>query len=186
MSLELLNFTGPPEVIDPMVKATTSRIPDGRSVFLKEELLRPEHFELEQHRVLFEFWNRQPRIEGLPASAGIDPLEFWKALGTVMLLEPNADISDFFYRVHGSQVAGALGVNLNQKWLSALTGPLRAAYLDHYRDVCRLRRPAFSEHPAAREHSVTVLFCRLTLPMAGPDGQVDRLLASTVPLTQKD
>lgn len=180
----MLNYTGPPETIAPDIKFLAAGTPEMRSIFLRVDTLESRYFPLEPHRAILEFWLAQPRVDGLPLSAGIDPLKFWPALGTIMLLEPNAERTDFFYRVHGTSVAEALGLGLNQKWLSALESPLRDSYIAHYGEICRTRCPAYSEHPAAREYSLTTLFCRLTLPMVDRNGTVDRLLASAVPLSQ--
>jgi hypothetical protein len=181
---EMLNYNGPPETIAPDIKPLAVGTPEMRSIFLREDKLEARYFPLEQHRAIYAFWLAQPRVDGLPLSAGIDPLDFWSAMGTVMLLEPNADRGDFFYRVHGTKVSDALALSLNQKWLSVLESPLRDSYIAHYGEICRYRCPAYSEHPAARKYSLTTLFCRLTLPMVDRNGTVNRLLASAVPLTQ--
>jgi hypothetical protein len=179
----MLNYSGPKESIFLEKIPLPSILPGMKAIFLHADQLQVEYFLLEEHQAIFEFWSNEPRKCGLPLSSGLDPLKFRIAVGTVMLLEPNDDGSDFFYRIHGTRVSDSIGRSFNKKWLSDIQVPTRNAYLGHYKSICVHRCPAYSEIPAARQYSSITSFSRLTLPMVDDTGRVNRLLASTVPLS---
>jgi hypothetical protein len=106
------------------------------------------------------------------------------ALGYIALLEPNADITDFRYRLFGSISAMVWGFDMTGRLLSA--NPANAYIGDFhragYRAVMQRCTPIATVHRPPVSQSTTT-WHRLVLPLADDEGRITRLLAGIVPVT---
>ncbi|MBI3505259.1 MAG: PAS domain-containing protein [Proteobacteria bacterium] len=135
-------------------------------------------------RFLHAYWSDLPRTGEMPAARAVDPVEMRPALGQIMLLDVEPSGCEFVYRVYGTKVADAA----SQDWTGWTTGALHAksdsTYGPYFRAVYRacllLRRPVFTEHHSQPFMRVK-MWRRLSLPLAGTDGAVARILVGNVP-----
>jgi hypothetical protein len=140
-----------------------------------------ERFQLIPHRTLLNFWLNCRRNDDLPAASEIDPFAFRDAIGETFILEPNDDCSDFRYRLYGTMIVAAIGVDMTGKMISDLPGRAGEFFRPYYRAVCQLRRASYSENDAVPEFSNITRLCRLALPMVDENGAVERILIAMVP-----
>lgn len=143
-------------------------------------------FVMPEHRALFAHWSGLARNGDLPASADLDPLAFAAALGTVILLEPNADASDYRYRLYGTRVAEAMGRDLTGTWISQHPTAPAEVLVQQYAAATALRLCIYTENDAPDEVSHIIRWCRLIMPMVAPDNTVNRMLVGCVPVRKKD
>jgi hypothetical protein len=134
------------------------------------------------NRFLLAHWKALRGADELPQSTRVDPAALAPALGYVNLVEPNADFSDFRYRVHGTHTAHASDGDLTGQLASQLPAS------DYVTDftvavmgaACLRREPLLSWRvPVGTTH--TRGWEMVILPMAGTDGGVRRLLVGSVP-----
>lgn len=132
-------------------------------------------------RLLSRYWKSRLRGSELPLSSGIDPLDLVPALGYLMLLEPNADASDFRYRLYGSRIVEYAKVDMTGKHVRDIPAPLVAAYfVATYRATAQRREMLYAHHRT--HHDIqTAEWDRLILPFVDDRGVVDRLLVGNVP-----
>lgn len=138
-----------------------------------------------EHQALYSYWSDLPRQDDLPATADLDPLGFREALGAVVLVEPNDDASDFRYRLFGTRMVEILGRDLTGTWNSDHPIAPSEVFAKQYLAAITLRRCLYSENDAADEVSQTIRWCRLIMPMVGPDNASNRLVVGTVPMRRK-
>lgn len=181
------------QLLNPPIDADRlrSRMPDPDGYGLERheylsipaERVAPSPFRLPAHRSLAEYWCRERvRLGDLPRSEAFDPAEVVPALGYIMLIEPNADASDFLYRLYGSHVAAHHSRDMTGRWLSTFDPPGPEVFGTQYRAMVDWRVAVYAEHDAVRQVSVITRWCRLGLPMAGADGRVDRVVVCNVPI----
>lgn len=143
----------------------------------------PGMLRLTPHRAIAQYWCRErDRLGGLPRSGDFDPTLVVPALGYLMMIEPNADASDFLYRLYGSHVASHHTRDMTGRWLSEFDPPGPEVFGTQYRAVVRWQVAVYAEHDSVREVSVITRWCRLALPMADAGGAVDRLIVCNVPI----
>lgn len=171
--LDQLPSRDPAPVDHGLLRAAQLSIPPDR--------LSTAMFEHPAHRAAVEYWTAErQRSGGIPAIASFDPLRVRAALGDLMLLEANADGSDFRYRVYGSRIAQYSGFDWTGRLVSELHEPVRSAFLFQYRAACDLQVAIYSEHDAPPQISHVVRWCRLVLPLAATDGRIGRLVVVNV------
>ena len=140
-------------------------------------------FALEQHRIVHDVWlGAMERATDLPRDTVIKPDAFIKALGHVLLLEPENAGADFRYRIYGSRIAKHYGRDMTGKRVSDFQPKASEQLLSQYRHLLESRWGLYSEHDAPREVSNLVRWCRLALPFAGEDGAITRILVANVPV----
>lgn len=148
-----------------------------------EIVLVPSHGDIEPYRLasLYDYWAGLPRGPRLPLTEAIDALDIGPALGIVMLLEPVTDEPDFRFRLYGSEVAAASGLELTGKTLAAVpSAELSDFFRVTYLAALRLGAPLLTRHRPPPEYNVTA-WTRLVLPCEDGDGTVDRLLVGNHP-----
>jgi hypothetical protein len=133
-------------------------------------------------RFLARFWRERRVGEALPGIDIVDPLALKPALGYVMLLDVIEDGWDYRYRVYGSLIARRFGRDLTGTRTSdiARTAYTGNFYIAGYRAVLARREPLFSVS-VSPNYVAAVDWRRLTLPLAGKDGVIARLLVGNVP-----
>jgi hypothetical protein len=135
-------------------------------------------------RFLLAWWlKRIPSEGGLPpVSAPLDPLELRPALGCLMTIEVLPGAADFRYRLFGTIIAERSGFDLTGKLASEVPGPRDGVlwFLATYGAAALEAAPLYTEHTPWSSMSVTRWY-RLILPLAGPDGAVQRFIVGNVP-----
>ena len=140
-----------------------------------------DDFALPQHRCVYAHWLSHRGAADLPRAESIDPLQLREALGYIILLEPNADSSDFRYRLFGSAIREIFKRDPTGTMVSDLPLAQASVFGAQHRALLALRRPIYSEHDAPPEVSSITRWCRLILPYAGADGAITRILVADVP-----
>lgn len=87
----------------------------GRYNFITPDACRSEKV----HRLL-GYWGRIRGTREMPRRQDIDPTLIWPLLKNIMLTEWHRDPDRLFYRISGTEVVAALGVELGGKWVSEL------------------------------------------------------------------
>ena len=138
--------------------------------------------EAESLKHTFTRWNALRGGAGAPQCRAFAPESLHPYLGWATLLEPNADASDFRYRIYGTKLADLSGFDLNGKFVSQMPTPpiMKAFLLAGHRLVARRRRPLLSKHsPPATSNAAS--WTRLLLPLLNEEGETSRVLVMNVP-----
>ncbi len=160
-------------------------IKDLKCLLLDADNNQESDFKLETHRILWHYWQTLRDKSDIATYDAIDPTAFNKAIGNVLLLEPNEDRSDFKYRVYGSSIANSFGAEMTGKYVSDFPGGQKLLSLAQYPKTLKLRRPIYSEHHTSFHDYKTTRWCRLILPMEHREsGILNRILVGVVPIDQ--
>jgi hypothetical protein len=129
---------------------------------------------------LLAYWNEKRGSRALPLRKAVDPIELQKHLGSLVLIDCLPDLSDFRYRLIGTNVVQAYGRDSTGKTVRQLYAHSDTEYCDFllraYHDVAarkivgRIRgtlRPVNKDFRAADS---------LLLPLDGGDGVVRWIL----------
>jgi hypothetical protein len=92
---------------------------------------------------LCAYWDSQRRGRPMPRRSDIDPTEIWPLLANVFVCEWHTDPDRLFYRIAGTELVAALGLEIRGKWLTDLY-PEKA---DIDRTLALYRRAAESGRP---------------------------------------
>jgi hypothetical protein len=181
-------FQGPVTTNDPMqefcAEFKTNGISELNCVCIDPDTIQPSDFKLEAHQIIWQYWQTLRGKEKIATYNTIDPIAFNKAIGFVLLLEPNTDNTDFKYRVYGSVIADTLGVEMTGKWVSEFKGAQKYLSLAQYPKPLIHRCPIYSEHITHANEYQTVKWNRLILPMQNTQGEQNRILVGNVPFTR--
>lgn len=139
-----------------------------------------------EHRAAYEFWLENRGASDLPAAGVIDPIELREALGSLILLEPNGDFSDFRNRLFGSTLAQEIGDDMTGRWVSEYEPAMARCYIDQYVAAAKLRAPLYSEHQYVPKPGRINVCSRLFLPFVDDKSQVNRIMVCVVPVRQDD
>lgn len=120
---------------------------------------------------------KRPADGGLPARAGLDPIEMKRWLGNLSILDVIDGGRDFVFRLYGSVLAQAVGFDMTGKSARDYPGERNNVLVDSYRAVLAARRPLLS--------SVVVRFTgrpvmpaweRIVAPLARDGVTIDKLI----------
>ena len=111
---------------------------------------------------------------GPPAPEAVDPLMLRPALGSVSLLDVHDDGRDFCIRLHGSNVASTLGIDMTGMMVGEMTVPFMAFLIVTYRAQLLRPEPLLLRYTPAMEFFLSAWW-RIGLPLMR-DGKVVRLL----------
>lgn len=140
-------------------------------------------FALKEHRIVYDFWrDSMPADDALPHHNAIRPDAFAKALGRVILLEPEKAGTDFRYRIYGSHIARRFGRDMTGKRVSDFPAGTAGPMMAQYRQLLENRWGLYSEHDAPPEVSTLIRWCRLLLPFVDESGGISRILVANVPV----
>jgi len=67
---------------------------------------------------LLDYWGEIRRTRHMPRRQDIDPTMIWTLLKNISLSEWHRDPDRLFYRIAGTEVVAALGIELRGKWLA--------------------------------------------------------------------
>lgn len=178
-------YSGAPSADDPLW--ALFRVPDERifahfaQASLDPATVAVDDFAIEPHRIAMQHWLDNRRGDDLPPAAAIDPTALRKALGYLLVLEPDAAFDDFRYRLYGSRIVEWYKRDMTGHWVSEFPSQPAAVFAQQYRALKVLRRPIYGEHDAPPEVSAIVRWCRLILPYADEGGAISRILVANVP-----
>lgn len=94
------------------------------------------------HRLL-GYWNQIRGERHMPRRQDIDPTIIWPLLKNIMMTEWHRDPDRLYYRISGTEVVAALGIELRGKWVSEVypDGEDVERTLKLYRRVVDARAP---------------------------------------------
>ncbi len=118
----------------------------------------------------------------MPLSTAVDPLAFREVLGYLHLVKPNADNTDFKYRVYATCVSEIGVVGMTGKWFSESPIPSWKFYNRQLAAAVSMRTPIYFENNANYQVSVMIKWYRLLLPMVDEKGAIDRILVAIIPV----
>lgn len=162
-----------------------SNIKKLQSTILDADLVKPEHFKLEPHQILWNYWTNLKGNEDFAQYDSINPADFIKAMGYVLLLEPNESNTDFKYRVYGSVVAQKFGLEMTGKWVSEFKSDQKLLSILQYTSILKHPIPVYSEHTTVYTEFKETSWSRLILPLANQNGEFDRILVGNVPVDEQ-
>lgn len=140
------------------------------------DVLSAGDLELPVHRAVYRWWDAARGARAMPAARDFDIAAVSAAAGWLHLLDVLDDGVDFRYRVYGTEVANATGLDLNGRLVSAQPEPIRGPILAIYRDVVRRPRVVRSLLRFAGPGVASPDWDRIVLPL-GEDGSVSRIVA---------
>lgn len=185
-SSDFKNYKGPTDTDAALQEVEAKAEEIGKepciSSYLLPDMVTTDHFQLEEHRILWDYWNKHRRSGSVAEYDWINPAEFNRAMGYVLLMEPNEEVTDFRYRVYGSRVAERFGAEMTGKWVSSFKGVQKLLSISQYALSATVRRPMYSEHIFSRAEYTKTLWCRLILPMQNESGNLDRILVGNIPV----
>ncbi len=130
----------------------------------------------------YRYWNGKRRGRSMPARADLAVPELKPWLGYVNLVEVSHDPLDFRYRVFGTHIAQAIGIDLTGQWISQNPGGV-AELRRGYEEVVERKSPLYQIHEtdrfkgAYRHH-------RILLPLSDDDETVNMVLVLSYPLAR--
>ncbi len=131
---------------------------------------------------LYRYWSDKRRDRSMPARADLAVPELKPWLGFLNLVDVSHDPLDFRYRVFGTHIAQAIGVDLTGESISQYPGgvtDLRRGYVE----VVERKSPLYQVHEtdrfkgAYRHH-------RILLPLSDDDETVNMVLVLSYPLAR--
>lgn len=90
------------------------------------------------------FWRAKAPPGGLPPKSAMDPIEMWRWLGYLSIVEVVDGGADYRVRLHGPQVAAAAGIDLTGRNVSHYPGERRVAMRESYQLAVESRAPCYS------------------------------------------
>ncbi len=135
-------------------------------------------------RFLMNYWTQLKGAALMPHARAIDPMNMRPVLGYIMLLEPIDGDRDFRYVVYGSEIAAVSEGEMTGKFASSLHASQSVIEFGvaSYRAAWRKQTPLYTARTPIGAYR-TAEWHRLTLPLAGDDGRIIRLIAGSVPLS---
>ena len=122
------------------------------------------------------YWRSKRGSRSMPARRDIDPVEMWKLLPYVQLIEFMPD-GRSRYRVVGTLLVKANGRDYTGKYAGELfDGKRGQSIVEHHRTVCAAKRPAFVRSRYITEKDVDLIANRLYLPLSDNDLDVNMIL----------
>lgn len=133
-------------------------------------------------RLMDTYWGERCGTGIAPDRADIDPLDLPGMLGWIMLVERDADRSDFRYRLVGSRITELFGCDLTGQSVKALPDPDYAGFVENrFWEVVDRGRPVASRY-SLPIRGRQVLVERLDQPLTKGGDRVEVILTALVPL----
>ncbi|WP_169568562.1 PAS domain-containing protein [Sneathiella limimaris] len=163
----------------------TPEIKDLKCTKLDVTNVTADDFKLEIHQTVWNYWQKLRGDEEIAIYDTIDPIDLNRAIGYILLLEPNEDLTDFRYRVYGSTIAERFGAEMTGKWVTEFKGGQKELSICQYSLVLSRKWPIYSEHYTSIRDFKRTKWCRLILPMQHQSGAINRILVANVPKDQE-
>lgn len=158
--------------------------------FFDPSLISPNNFIQKAHQAAYQAWQDSLKGNRLPDRKSLDPLSMPKALGNLILLEPeeNNGKQDFRFRLYGTNIRQGLGKDMTGKYVSELGTRPATATVAQYVELLQRKQPFYAEHNAPPEVSSLIRWCRLALPYyensENGDESITRILVCNIPIDQ--
>lgn len=133
------------------------------------------------HRVVFGWWDGARGDRSMPAARDFDIAAVSEAAGWLHLLEVIEEGADFRYRVYGTLVAAATGLDLTGRRVSEQPEPVRTPLTALYRDMVLRPRPVRSLVHFPGPSVAAPRWDRIMLPL-GEGGTVSRIVTASRPV----
>ncbi len=128
----------------------------------------------------YRYWSGKRRGRSMPARSDLAVPEMRRWLGFVHLVEVSHDPLDFRYRVFGTHIAQAIGIDLTGESISQ--NPEWAAELRQgYEEVVERKSALYQIHEIDRFKG-TYRHHRILLPLSNDDETVNMVLVLSYPL----
>jgi hypothetical protein len=128
-------------------------------------------------RMVYERWRAAIRIGRLPSKEFIDPVTFGDLMGWLFLYRVERDPQRFLYLLYGPKIALRMGVDWTGRYVDEYRNPeTREAITILLSTVVSTGRPHHVES-SRRLLDREMVTEAVVLPLAGPDGIIDHLLA---------
>jgi hypothetical protein len=135
----------------------------------------PQDLDSPALRHVAEWWQEAAvRAGGPPAPDAVDPLMLRPALGSISLLDVLDGGQDFQLRLHGSDVATTLGMDMTGMKVGEMTVPFMAFLMVTYRAQVLRPEPLLLRYTPAMQFFLSAWW-RVGLPLMS-NGEVVRLL----------
>ncbi|MBI3505350.1 MAG: PAS domain-containing protein [Proteobacteria bacterium] len=135
---------------------------------------------------LFDLWNAGRAASGaeMPSRASLpaeDLVRWWPALTLLEFEGPPADLR-LRIRVHGGDIVSLDGVNGTGRLLADIFDRARFDKVKPgYMTVAIMNRPAYHKRESGDFQGYPVVYEKLLLPLAGPQGQLQRAHIDPLP-----
>lgn len=129
-------------------------------------------------RRLLDYWRQISGDRLMPRRQDVDPTMIWPLLKNIMMTEWHRDPDRLFYRIGGTEVVAALGVELRGKWVSELY-PDREDVdrtLRLYRKVVDARAPVLGRTDGTHMRLGTKSFEWVICPLSDDGAQVTHFI----------
>ena len=133
-------------------------------------------------RRLFEDWEARRRGREFPARADFTPHDFRYVIGNLSLLDVRHNPLRFRYRVHATNLAHRIGMELTGKWVDEIPNSVHAdGARTHFTEVVERRMPIVyrREHEFVTDnlpHDCEIL----ALPLSADGRVIDMLMSAFV------
>ena len=137
-----------------------------------------EHPEL---AALKEKWQEKRAGRRLPARSDFDTLEFAPWMGHLSVLDAIEGGRDFFFRLHGTNIANLYGYEMTGKSVSDLPSEIRTTISKEYREAVDRCEPILiaRNHVLPKKDYTQII--KLILPLSSDGEAVDQLLSCAYP-----
>ena len=135
----------------------------------------------ELQRDLQALWRAKRNGRPMPLRRAFDVVELRPWLGSLCLIDIEANGRDFRYRVFGTRIANTIGQELTGRRVSEIAPQFRDGLRPGYVEVSRSARPA-TFAPIFHEPWRTIRLSDLVLPLSVEGLTVDMLLTCSYPV----
>jgi hypothetical protein len=133
-------------------------------------------------RELYAYWRLKRARRRMPQRRQIDPVEVPRLLPHLVISESIEDGKRFRYRLAGTAVASAMGLNPTGRWVEDVASGSYRDYINElHRSVCRERVPLFAASGfVSPTRGKTGFARRLALPLSEDDRMVNQILSMVI------
>lgn len=131
-------------------------------------------------RKLFIYWDGKRGQQAYPRRADVDPIEIPMLLPYVILVDAVADSADFIFRVAGTMVTEASGMELTGKRLRLLPLSPIGTIVAEFSQVIESAEPRYSAGPLTNPLDQYDRVERLLLPLTKTGEKVEQILGGVV------
>lgn len=131
-------------------------------------------------RKLYIYWDDKRGQQPYPRRADVDPVEIPMLLPYVILVDAVADSEDFVFRVAGTMVTEASGMELTGKRLRLLPLSPIGTIVAEFTQVIESAKPRYSAGPLTNPLDRYDRVERLLLPLAKAGAKVEQILGGVI------
>jgi hypothetical protein len=141
----------------------------------------PTQFETPAIRLAWEHWHAKRGANAITLRSAIDPLEMPLLVGNVTLIEVGDGTKRYRIRLHATNVAHPIGVDLTGQTVDGFPVEMRGAIVRAYDAIVDgPHRSVYDQHYCKWEDGEAVLRERLVLPLSRDGATLSHLFAVNV------